>query len=141
MPQTDSVAFSIMGSSVDIYLMPAATAFEGLRVHWALTGAAALPPRYAFGFMACRWGWQNESYIEDMLGRFRTGEFPIDAWISDFEWYTPEPDYSLAPGGTDAFKDFDFDRNGDCRPGQVRKRYPAQNYLVFPIAFEFSTEA
>ena len=38
------------------------------------------------------------------------------ALLADFRprrRYTPEPDYSLAPGGTDAFKDFDFDRKGD----------------------------
>lgn len=64
-----------------------------------VVGPAVMPPKYAFGFMACRWGWQSEAYIEEMLTAFRTGGnttgggFPIDAWISDFEWYTPEPDY------------------------------------------------
>lgn len=53
--------------------MPSADAFAGVKVHWDLTGDAVLPPRYAFGFMACRWGWQSEAYIEEMLTAFRTG--------------------------------------------------------------------
>ena len=87
-----SVIFTIMGDTADVYLMPAATAFDSIAVHWALTGKAAMPPRYAFGFMACRWGWQSAAYIDTMLKNFRSGGkvsgggFPIDAWISDFEW-------------------------------------------------------
>jgi alpha-glucosidase (family GH31 glycosyl hydrolase) len=48
-------------------------------------GKPKVLPRYAYGFMASRWGWANESYIESMLTQFRSGAFPIDAWISDFE--------------------------------------------------------
>ena len=55
---SDSVVFSIMGDHADVYLMPAHDAFAGIQTHWALTGKAAVPPRYAFGFMACRWGWE-----------------------------------------------------------------------------------
>eukprot|EP00729_Bicosta_minor_P012714 gene12714-26752_t len=116
-----SVTYTIQGETADIYLMPAADAFAGIKTHWDLTGPAVVPPKYAFGFMACRWGWQSADYIEEMLTAFRTGGnttgggFPIDAFISDFEWYTPEPDYALPSAGTDSFKDFDFDRKGDCK--------------------------
>jgi hypothetical protein len=34
--------------------------------------------------MACRWGWQNRSYIEQTLRAFRNGSFPIDAFVSDY---------------------------------------------------------
>jgi hypothetical protein len=42
--------------------------------------------RYAFGFWACRWGWTDRDYIFEMLSDFRNGSYPLDAWISDFEW-------------------------------------------------------
>lgn len=57
----------------DLYLMPAATLAHGVSAMAALTGGAAVPPKYAFGFLACRWGWQNRSYIEATLNRFRSG--------------------------------------------------------------------
>lgn len=80
-----TVTWTIAGSQADLYLMPAPTMQDGLRVYWDLTGRPRMLPRYAYGFMACRWGWTNREYIEEMLVSFRNGSFPIDAWISDFE--------------------------------------------------------
>ena len=51
---------------------------KGVSAVAALTGGAAVPPKYAFGFLACRWGWENRSYIEATLDRFRDGNFPLD---------------------------------------------------------------
>jgi hypothetical protein len=56
-------------------------------------------PRHAYGFVACRWGWTDRAYIESILTQFRSGGYPIDSFISDFEWYTPNPDYSLPDQG------------------------------------------
>ena len=67
---------------VDLYLLPAPTLAASTTAMAGLTGPAAVPPRYAFGFLACRWGWQNRSYIEDTLHRFRDGGYPLDAFIS-----------------------------------------------------------
>jgi hypothetical protein len=44
---------------------------QGVAAIAALTGPAAVPPAYAFGFLACRWGWDNRSYIEQTLHEFR----------------------------------------------------------------------
>ena len=46
---------------------------------------------WAFGFLACRWGWDNRSYIEQTLHEFRDGGFPLDAFISDYGWFTDVP--------------------------------------------------
>ena len=74
--------------------MPGASLKAGTSVYYEVTGAPKVLPRHAYGFMACRWGWdrsdrQGESapdYIKRMLTDFRTGSFPIDSFISDFEW-------------------------------------------------------
>ena len=47
--------------------------------YYALTGPAPVPPRYAFGFIASRWGWQDRAYIESVLHKFRDDQYPIDA--------------------------------------------------------------
>lgn len=39
---------------------------------------------------------------------FRNGSYPIDGFISDFEWYTPEPDYNLPVTGSPTFVDFGY---------------------------------
>jgi len=76
--------------------------------YFRLIGMPRKPPLYAFGFAACRWGWQNRTDIHDMLNKFRSGNFPIDSWISDFEWYTKQPDYNLPSQGSPDFTDFWF---------------------------------
>lgn len=68
----------------DLYLMPAATVDEASAALFALTGTPPVPPKYSMGFLACRWGWNHEEYIFQILGLFRNGQYPIDAIISDF---------------------------------------------------------
>lgn len=93
----------------DVYLAPAvADARAATRALHELTGAVRVLPLYAFGFLACRWGWADRSYIETTLQTFRDGKYPLDAFISDFEWYTKEPDYDLPQEGTADFEDFGF---------------------------------
>jgi hypothetical protein len=51
------------GTTADIYLTPAPTLAAHVAGLRALQGAPAILPRYAFGFLACRWGWVNQSYV------------------------------------------------------------------------------
>lgn len=105
---TPITQFLIQGDRVDLYLMPSATAYDGMRTYYDLIGSPRVAPRYAHGFLACRWGWTDRAYITSILSQFRSGNFPIDAFISDFEWYTPEPDYSLPVTGSPTFVDFSY---------------------------------
>jgi alpha-glucosidase len=92
----------------ELYLMPAASLDLGTRAYYALTGQPRVPPRYAFGFFASRWGWTDRAYIESMLHQFRAGMFPIDSFISDFEWFTNESDYNFGSTGQPWYDDFGF---------------------------------
>lgn len=105
------------GTTVDFYLTPASSLRAFVSAQAALQGTAALLPRYAFGFLACRWGWVNQSYIEGVLAEFRSGAYPVDVWISDFEWFTARPDYTLPPQGDPWYTDFTF--NNVTFPGNA----------------------
>jgi len=65
------------GMPVDFYFYIAPTLLDFVAEQSALQGRAAVPPRYAMGFAASRWGWTNQSYIEGVLQRFRDGSFPV----------------------------------------------------------------
>jgi len=84
-PSGGAVGISIQGGSADLYLSPAPSLRQHCSVQSALVGQPALLPRYAHGFMANRWGWTNQSYIESVLQQFRSGGFPADVFIVDFE--------------------------------------------------------
>ena len=102
----DGVKWMAEGSSIDIYLMPADDAYAYLKSHAELTGKPRVPPRYAFGFFAGRWGWTDSNYIQDTLKQFRDGKFPADAFISDFEFFTYFNDYDVSPAGNASYEDF-----------------------------------
>jgi len=103
----------------ELPLMPAATLDAGTTAYLRLTGPPAVPPRFAFGFIASRWGWSNRSYIEQTLHAFRDGGYPIDAMIGDFGWFTNVSDYPFSPQGESWYQDFGY--NADTFPSPAEQ--------------------
>jgi len=100
--------WTFTGTSADLYLWPAKDLYAALKGYIQLTGRPKLPPRWAFGYLQSRWGWEDRKYIEDAIVQFRTRKIPVDAFIYDFEWYTSLPDYGVKPKGESGFNDFRF---------------------------------
>lgn len=125
------VVWEYSGSFLELYLMPAATLELASRSYFALVGRPRVPPRYVFGFMASRWGWTHKEYIEDVLSRFRSGGFPIDAFICDFGWFTNQSDYDLTPKGQPWYDDFGFAKKTFPRPIEQLTEY----HHIFNVRF------
>jgi oligosaccharide 4-alpha-D-glucosyltransferase len=68
-----------------------------------VTGRQPLPPRWAFGNFASRFGYRNEKQTRDVVRRFRRGDIPLDAVILDLYWFGPEIQGYMG--------DLDWDRN------------------------------
>lgn len=122
----ESVTWTFPGEMADLYLMPSATLKDAAENYARLTGYAPVPPRWAFGYLQSRWGWANRAYIEQTLAKFHDLQLPVDAFIFDFEWYTPTPDYTLPPAGLADFKDFNFNTNLFPDPAAQISAYKAQ---------------
>ena len=128
------VAVTVLGGAplpVDLYLYPAPTLKAFVAAQSSLQGRAAVPPRYALGFIACRWGWTNASYIEGVLREFRAGGYPLDAFVSDFEFFTVRPDYTLPPAGDVNYHDFGFSNVTFPAPAQQLAHYHADLHVRF----------
>lgn len=121
-----SVSWIFPGRTADLYLMPAATLKEAAKDYANLTGHAPVPPRWALGYLQSRWGWKSRAYIEDTLAKFLELKLPVDAFIYDFEWYTPTPDYTLPSGGLPDFHDFSWNTNLFPDPAEQIARYQAE---------------
>eukprot|EP01060_Flectonema_neradi_P003040 TRINITY_DN118_c3_g1_i1.p1 TRINITY_DN118_c3_g1~~TRINITY_DN118_c3_g1_i1.p1 ORF type:complete len:728 (+),score=134.34 TRINITY_DN118_c3_g1_i1:55-2238(+) len=131
---TDSQSVNWQFSSTqkaDMYLMPAKTMDEGSQQYWTLIGSPLVIPRYAFGFLACRWGWQDRQYIESTLNTFRNESWPIDGWISDFGWFTDVNDYDFPPTGSPTYQDFGYNNATFPQPVQQLKTYREDLNLRF----------
>lgn len=100
-PPPPQQAWWAMGSAADWYLAPTAVGPLGMMAALnELTGPAAIPNRYAFGFMATYWGYETMEYVEGNMTAFRDGAYPIDSFIMDYDWWN-------TPQNPDA--DFDYD--------------------------------
>ncbi|MEL7311782.1 MAG: TIM-barrel domain-containing protein [Pseudomonadota bacterium] len=70
------------------YLVAANDDFPGLVE--SVTGAIGrqpLPPRWAFGNFASRFGYHTEAETRDVVARFRDSEIPLDAIVLDLYWF------------------------------------------------------
>lgn len=53
----------------------------------ALTGRQPLPPRWAFGNFASRFGYHSETEARNVIAQFRAEHIPVDAIIFDLYWF------------------------------------------------------
>ncbi len=103
-----AITWTVPGSSLDLYLTPAARLQEAAEDYTELTGRPPVPPRWVMGYMQSRWGWRDRAYIEDTLKQFLDRKLPLDAFIFDFEWYTSQPDYRVPALGATNYSDFSW---------------------------------
>jgi alpha-glucosidase len=103
-----ALTWTFTGKSANLYLWPAKSMYDGASGYVKLTGRPKLPPRWAFGYLQSKWGWNDSTYVADVATKFRTHKLPVDAFIFDFEWYTTTPDYSVKKEGKEGFTDFTF---------------------------------
>jgi alpha-glucosidase len=103
-----ALTWKFSGKAANLYLWPAKTMYAGASGYVKLTGRPKLPPRWAFGYLQSKWGWDDSTYVSDVATKFRTHKLPVDAFIFDFEWYTTLPDYAVKKEGKEGFPDFTF---------------------------------
>lgn len=127
------VEWNCSGRAADIYLWPAATAYQALQGYTELTGKVKIPPRYAFGYLQSRWGWESRQYVEAAMDSFRTLRLPADALIYDFEWYSEIPDYSIGSTGKADFRDFGFNPGLFNEPATQIANYKNQGFRCIAI--------
>lgn len=52
-----------------------------------VTGKQPLPPRWAFGNYASRFGYKTQQQVLDTITQFKTDDIPVDALILDLYWF------------------------------------------------------
>lgn len=53
----------------------------------AATGRQPLPPRWAFGSFASRFGYRSEAETRATVQKYKTEDFPLDAVVLDLYWF------------------------------------------------------
>jgi hypothetical protein len=144
---TPSTVWWAAGRAADIYLaLPAATAATppsasaaGTSALYELTGAPLLPPRYALGFHASHWGFLTAADVSSNMSAFRTGDFPADSLVMDYDWFecgtSSDPKTSCTAGAQGA--DFGFSPETFPRPREQLAQYRAGFGSAGGLGFRF----
>ncbi|BDI30386.1 hypothetical protein CCAX7_24370 [Capsulimonas corticalis] len=72
---------------LDLYLSVAPNGYGLLDAFSRLTGRAPIPPRWTFGFMQSRWGYDDAADVQDKWSQFRDRKIPVDTFIYDYDWF------------------------------------------------------
>jgi len=81
----------------------------------SVTGKQPLPPRWALGNIASRFGYHSEQEARSVVQKYRDEDFPLDAIVFDLYWFGPDIkghmgnlnwDNKAFPTPVDMIKDF-----------------------------------
>jgi oligosaccharide 4-alpha-D-glucosyltransferase len=88
--ESDVLTFEAV-SGRTAYLVIAGDSYPALIENYTeVTGRQPLPPRWAFGNFASRFGYHTEKEVRDVVRRFQRQDIPVDAVILDLYWYGPD---------------------------------------------------
>jgi oligosaccharide 4-alpha-D-glucosyltransferase len=86
----DTLTFSAVDGRTAYVVVTGDTYPEILENYTAVTGRQPLPPRWAFGNFASRFGYRNEAEVRATAAKFKQTGFPVDALILDLYWFGPD---------------------------------------------------
>jgi len=109
------VQFSAMGGRTS-YLIIVGESYPKLIENLvSVTGKQPLPPRWALGNIASRFGYHSEQEARSVVQKYRDEDFPLDAIVFDLYWFGPDIkghmgnlnwDNKAFPTPVDMIKDF-----------------------------------
>ncbi len=85
--QDNSLSYETIGGR-KIYQVIAGDSWPKLIANYTqLTGRQPLPPRWAFGNFASRFGYHTEAEARQVIAQYRSEQIPVDAIIFDLYWF------------------------------------------------------
>lgn len=87
-------SYRAAGGELTVYVIAGNTVAEQLERYTWLTGRQPLPPRWAFGYLQSKFGYQNESEARAAVQTMREKNIPCDAIVIDAYWFNQMGDLS-----------------------------------------------
>jgi oligosaccharide 4-alpha-D-glucosyltransferase len=88
--EADVLKFEAVGGRTS-YIVVAGESYPALIENYTdVTGKQPLPPRWAFGNYASRFGYRSEKETRDVVRMFKRQKIPLDAVILDIYWFGPD---------------------------------------------------
>lgn len=86
--------YTVVEGQLSYLLIAAPTIPQQLEKYTWLTGRQPLPPKWAFGFIQSKFGYQNEAEARAAVATLRQKRIPCDAIVLDLYWFNHMGDLS-----------------------------------------------
>ena len=94
-----------------------------------VTGKQPLPPRWALGNFASRFGYRTQQETQDTVQAFADADIPLDAVVLDLYWFGPDIKGHMG--------NLDWDRTAFPQPEQMIKGFTEQGVNTIVITEPF----
>ncbi|MEH0158612.1 TIM-barrel domain-containing protein [Limibacter armeniacum] len=84
------LSFEALGGNMTYFIIGGNTPAEVTTHLTKLTGRQPLPPRWAFGNFASRFGYHSQQQVKQVADQFRQEHIPLDAVVLDLFWFGPQ---------------------------------------------------
>lgn len=125
----DELRFEAVGGRHAYYLV-AGDSFAEITQHYVqITGTQPMPPRWALGYLASRFGYHSRAEAEATVRRFKQEQFPLDGIIFDLYWFGKDIQGHMG--------NLDWDRQAFPQPEKMMAKFKRQGIETVLITEPF----
>ncbi|PMB19214.1 glycoside hydrolase family 31 protein [Fischerella thermalis] len=84
--QPDILRLETLGGELDYYIIYSPKPAEIVQTYTQLTGRMSLPPQWALGYHQCRWSYDSESEVRQLVQQLRQRRIPCDVIHLDIDY-------------------------------------------------------
>lgn len=88
--EPDIMQFQAKGGRTAYIVFSGDSYMEIVENYVSVTGKQEMPPRWAFGNFASRFGYRSSQQARDIVQKFADDDIPLDAIIFDLFWFGPD---------------------------------------------------
>ncbi|XP_028274772.1 maltase-glucoamylase, intestinal [Parambassis ranga] len=92
-----ALTYRTLGGILDFYMVLGPTPEMVVQEYTALIGRPVLPAYWSLGFQLCRYGYANDSEIENLYKDMRAAGIPYDVQYADIDYMDRQLDFVLDP--------------------------------------------
>ena len=127
--QEDTLSFEAV-SGRSAYIISAGSDYPSLIKHQnQVLGNQPLPPRWAFGNYASRFGYKSQKEVEDTVAKFIEEDIPLDTIILDLYWFGPDVKGHMG--------NLEWDRDSFPKPKEMISNLKDKGVNTVPITEPF----
>uniref|UniRef100_A0A8C4WYN7 alpha-glucosidase n=1 Tax=Eptatretus burgeri TaxID=7764 RepID=A0A8C4WYN7_EPTBU len=90
-----AITYHTVGGLLDFFIFLGPTPEDVVQQYTELIGRPMLPPYWALGFQLCRYGYKNDSEIEELYKAMKLAGMPYDVQYADIDYMERQLDFTL----------------------------------------------